>query len=126
VIQIWVTKYALSKGVFRVLANVEGDSAFVCDRFWDHYDGEGREWCRTEAEALVRAEQMHQERNASTKRSEAECPEHGRVERFLDALTELSHSHRIGLAGPFDLFLMSPGDCGRRCRKDGQGKWRYI
>ena len=62
---IWITKYALTTGIIKVEAKIDGDYGLA------GYVPEGttyidyvhpREWCATRTEALVRAEEMRQKR----------------------------------------------------------------
>lgn len=59
---VWVTKYALSKCIL-VYADVEdcGGGMIRTDKY-TYFHGEGREWHRTEAEAMDRAGQMRLKR----------------------------------------------------------------
>ena len=71
--EIWTTKYALTAGIVRTQAKISDRFAHVPPGSAGHqidgfYHGEGREWCRTEAEALARAEQMRQDRIVSLHR----------------------------------------------------------
>lgn len=57
----WITKYALSTGISEELVEHcnPGDMAKVVGGDWSQYfHGEGREWHRTRAGALQRAEAM--------------------------------------------------------------------
>lgn len=60
--KIYVTKFALTKGVYAAEASVDDRGFAVIDgRDFQHdtyLHGEGREWCRTEADALSIAEKM--------------------------------------------------------------------
>lgn len=64
---IWITKYALSKGIYTDYLKVKGDSAYGK---WlnDCFHGEGREWCRTKESAVKRAEEMRTKRIASLRK----------------------------------------------------------
>lgn len=62
--KIWISKYALTAGIYAAEAKINGDMV-VCgiDPKGRHcfnmcFHGEGREWHRTEAEAIDRAEDM--------------------------------------------------------------------
>lgn len=61
--KIYVTKYALTKGIYAAEADVDDRGFAVIEGADDfHPDtylhGEGREWCRTEADAISVAEKM--------------------------------------------------------------------
>lgn len=60
--KIYVTKFALTKGIYAAEAAVDGKGFAVIDGldFQDdtYLHGEGREWCRTEADAISVAEKM--------------------------------------------------------------------
>lgn len=58
--KVWITKYALTTGVFTRSVEDCGDG-MVADRsssFSAHYLGEGRDWHRTRASAVKRVEAM--------------------------------------------------------------------
>lgn len=72
---VWVTKYALSRGIERierVYFILQGDGDIysgprpVADGRW--FFGEGSEWHRTESAAIVRAEEMRKAGIASLKK----------------------------------------------------------
>ena len=72
--KVWITKYALTEGIFEVDAeSKEGDTMIsykLEDGFSSQYaHGEGREWCATEAAAKERAEDMRKARIASLHKS---------------------------------------------------------
>lgn len=52
---VWVTKYALSRGVLKVMVDDHGDGD-DCVRYKAgvYFHGEGTEWHRTEASAMTR------------------------------------------------------------------------
>lgn len=60
--KIYVTKYALTKGIYTAEADVNDRGFAVVKGARFHLDtylhGEGREWCRTEADAISVAEKM--------------------------------------------------------------------
>ena len=65
----YVTKHALTSGILRVEANEpERNSIYWGGSFWNSAHGEGRDWHRTEAAALARAEEMKTKRIASLKK----------------------------------------------------------
>ncbi len=56
---IYVTKYALTKGIEKVSARIDGELAAEDVKSWRRYfHGEGREWHRTMKAAVAKAEQM--------------------------------------------------------------------
>lgn len=65
--KVWISKYALTKGIFEI--DVEDDEyvakGMVTDRrnpYRASYHGEGREWHRARADAVVRAKQMQRDK----------------------------------------------------------------
>lgn len=57
--KVWVTKYALTEGVYEVEVRKTQSPSYVAGKGpRDNYHGEGRQWHRTEAGALAKAEQM--------------------------------------------------------------------
>lgn len=69
--QFYITKYALTGGIQLVEAIEVGDG-FLRDsrsRFQTLYHGEGREWHRTYASALGRAEEMRIAKSVSLRKS---------------------------------------------------------
>ena len=55
--KIWITKYALSQGIFTLDLRIEGTMA--CGTGWGEvFHGENRQWCRTAAAAVCRANDM--------------------------------------------------------------------
>lgn len=65
----WITKYALTQGIFTVEAedNIREEILVVRHLGYipDCYHGEGREWHRTPESAMARAEQMRKAKIAS-------------------------------------------------------------
>jgi hypothetical protein len=47
------------------------------------------------------------------------------AQEFLRKLTELSIEHRMGIAGPFDIFLMEDDDFDRIYRED-RSKFEFV
>ncbi len=73
VIKVWITKYALSKGILEFNAEPNGDMTYIRalnERFGfeTYYHGEGREWHRSEDEARARANRMVRDKINSTRR----------------------------------------------------------
>lgn len=62
---VWISKYALSKGVFDAYLEIHNDMA--C-KWSEYYHGEGREWHRTKESALKRAEEMRVKKIASLRK----------------------------------------------------------
>lgn len=65
--KVWITKYALTQGIFSIDAEDEG-GGMVADRRTHaaiYYHGEGREWHRTHDAAIVRAEVIRDAKIAS-------------------------------------------------------------
>lgn len=68
--KIFISKYALSRGVFEVEADVDGNGFAVVRKpgsFSEYYHGEGRDWCRTREQAFQVAEAMRVKKIASLK-----------------------------------------------------------
>ena len=68
----WITKYALTEGIFVVDGDLHSDRMLCYRRGsdWEQYaHGEGKDWHRTEISAITRAEQMRQAKIASLRRS---------------------------------------------------------
>ena len=68
----WISKYALTKGVFQIDARETQQSSMIADvtngRSGIYYHREGRDWHRTEEMALAKAEAMRRARIASLKK----------------------------------------------------------
>ncbi|MFG1429296.1 hypothetical protein [Roseixanthobacter glucoisosaccharinicivorans] len=65
----YVTKHALTSGTLKIEAEkTECDGIHWGGSFWNSAYGEGRQWSRTEAEALVCAEKMRVKKIASLKK----------------------------------------------------------
>lgn len=58
--KVWITKYALTKGIYEMEVESESkDGKSVYGKAWnDSFHGEGIEWCNTKGEAVKRAEEM--------------------------------------------------------------------
>jgi hypothetical protein len=70
--KVWITKYALTIGIESMDGEVseQAPSMFCPDnRAWSYFHGEGREWHRTEAAAIARAEEMRVAKIASLRKS---------------------------------------------------------
>lgn len=68
--RVWISKYALSQGIFEM--DAEQDNSLVYRRseggFRQFFHGEGREWHRTYAGAIERAEVMRDNKLRSLKK----------------------------------------------------------
>ena len=70
--KVWITKYALTMGVFSVDAKISNSMVYWRDVGSGHNSyahGEGRDWHRTESAALKRAEDMRKRKIESLRRS---------------------------------------------------------
>lgn len=65
--KVWVTKYALTSGVFIKRAEIEGGMAAVEGGFCGRAHYHGSDWHRTRAAAIARVQEM---RDAELKRLE--------------------------------------------------------
>lgn len=71
--QFWISKYALTQGIFAVEANEPGTatpgliSVAQADTYADCYHGEGRDWHRTYEGAANKANQMLENKIKSLK-----------------------------------------------------------
>ncbi len=69
--KVWISKYALTTGIQEM--EVDQNDQFpdmVCDRQMAirNFHGEGREWHRTRADAVVRAKNMQRDKIRSLKK----------------------------------------------------------
>lgn len=65
--KVWISKYALSKGLFELEVEIHDNMA--SGKAWsDCYHGEGREWHRTYESAAAKAEQMRLKKIESLKK----------------------------------------------------------
>lgn len=68
----WVTKYALTNGieekVLQVCENTTSMVEEVGSRWNAYYHGEGREWHRTRANAVAKAEEMRKKKITSLRK----------------------------------------------------------
>ena len=72
-IKVWISKYALTQGIFEIEAEIcegsmTGMVADINNRTFGLYHGEGREWHKTKEEASKRAEKMRLKKIASLKK----------------------------------------------------------
>jgi len=66
---IWISKFALTTGIQEVRAMIIGETAYVQkDGSYIFYSGNGREWHRTLALALAKAEAMREGKIRSLER----------------------------------------------------------
>lgn len=67
--KVWVTKYALTKGIFEDDVEISGDFPHLAQSSpTKYYHGEGKEWHRTKIEAIQRAEEMRKKKVRSLKK----------------------------------------------------------
>lgn len=65
--KVWITKYALTKGVFEMdVERQSEDGKSVYGKAWDQcYHGQGAEWHGSKGSAIARAEEMRKKKIAS-------------------------------------------------------------
>ena len=68
--KVWITKYALSRGIFEMDAERQSeDGKSVYGKAWEQcYHGQGVEWHKTKAAAIARAKEMRKKKIASLKK----------------------------------------------------------
>lgn len=68
--KVWITKYALTRGILEMECAQFGDISVkeVGNPFPTYYHGEGNEWHRTKESAIQKAEEMRQKKIASLKK----------------------------------------------------------
>ena len=68
--KVWITKYALTKGILEIECVKIGDAGVreVGNSFPTYYHGEGNEWHRTKESAIKKAEEMRQKKIESLKK----------------------------------------------------------
>lgn len=68
--KVWITKYALTKGVTEKNVDICGDGMVneSDNRSPVYYHGEGKDWHRTKESALAKAEEMRKKRIASLRK----------------------------------------------------------
>lgn len=68
--KVWITKYALTKGILEMKCVQSGDTSVreAGDPFPTYYHGEGNEWHRTKESAIKKAEEMRQKKIDSLKK----------------------------------------------------------
>ena len=72
-IHVWVTKYALTQGIFEIDATVCRDTnndmiEEISDHYPATYHGEGKEWHRTKESAIKKAQEMREAKIKSVKK----------------------------------------------------------
>lgn len=55
-----------------------------------------------------------------------ETADRTKIDDFLRELTELSLKHKLGISGPFDLFVMEYDDLDRTYCDDKRGKYEFY
>jgi hypothetical protein len=58
-------------------------------------------------------------------KSQVDTLQQAEIQEFVRELTELSLKHRMGIAGPFDIFMMEDDDFDRIYRED-RGKFEFV
>lgn len=68
--KVWITKYALTQGIFEAEAEViEDGTVRVRQEFIvSYYHKEGRDWHKTKESAVAKAEEMRKKKIASLKK----------------------------------------------------------
>lgn len=66
---VWITKYALTKGILRAEGRVSRISTSIFLFGPDSFFGEGDQWHRTREAAIARAEEMRKAKIASHEKS---------------------------------------------------------
>lgn len=68
--RVWITKYALTEGVFDVEGEITSSFPDMCSWKSNGYPcfAHGKDWHKTESEALARAEQMRMNKIASLRK----------------------------------------------------------
>lgn len=69
----WISKHALTKGVYPVECDEPPkiDPGFLVnrsERVWQYFSGEGRQWHRSEADAIAKAEIMRAQKISSLRK----------------------------------------------------------
>lgn len=71
-ITVWITKYALTQGIFAKEVTDHGTSMVTDhERYTSFYHGEGREWHRTLESAVAQAEKIRLKKIASLEKEVA-------------------------------------------------------
>lgn len=72
-IDAWITKHALTSGIYKARAELCRADGMIMVKSSDpsHFDSyfHGKDWCRTEEEAIARAEQMRLKKISSLRAS---------------------------------------------------------
>ncbi len=67
-IKVWISKYAFSKGIYEIETMEPRSSLEIVRDGWAYFHGDGREWHRTRAGAIAKAEEMRLAKIASLKK----------------------------------------------------------
>jgi hypothetical protein len=73
-IKVWVVKFALTKGIYEIEANVcdtDPSGNMIAEKgnvYGGYLHGKGRQWCGTREEAVMVAEKMRSAKIASIKK----------------------------------------------------------
>lgn len=67
--KVWITKYALSRGIIETEGRIDEDYPGLLDAkgIINYLHGEGKEWHRTKESAIAKAEEMRQKKIESLK-----------------------------------------------------------
>lgn len=67
--KVWVTKYALTRGIIETEGQIDEDFPGILDAkgITNYLHGEGNEWHRTKESAIAKAEEMRQKKIESLK-----------------------------------------------------------
>lgn len=68
--KVWITKYALTQGIFEEEAEDYGDGFVKVTKkgFLDSYYKKGKDWHKTKESAIAKAEEMREKKIASLKK----------------------------------------------------------
>ena len=68
--KVWITKYALTQGIYEANVTLSASPSMVCGSgVFEHYHGEGKEWHRTKEQAVNKARDMQTAKLASLAKS---------------------------------------------------------
>ena len=67
-IKVWISKCALSRGIHEIETTEPRNNLEIVRDGWDYCHGDGREWHRTRAGAIAKAEEMRLAKIASLKK----------------------------------------------------------
>jgi hypothetical protein len=77
--KIWVTRYALTKGIYAAEAEKTDTEGMLCVGY-QYFHGEGKQWHRTEADALKQAISM------AEKKAQKLYKQHEEMVAYVDEL----------------------------------------